>query len=146
MKTEIRPIFEFFVDRTPASFIEEKSFSLAWHYRKADTELGPMRAIELKETLFSLTANLNLVILEGNKVIEVKNGGVNKGRAALFWTSNRTWDFIMAIGDDWTDEDLFESIPKGGYSIKVGLGITKARYYLHNHIEVREFLQSLENK
>ncbi len=145
-KTEIRPIFEFFVDRTPASFIEEKSFSLAWHYRKADTELGPMRAIELKETLLGLTANLNLVILEGNKVIEVKNGGVNKGRAALFWTSNRTWDFIMAVGDDWTDEDLFEAIPKGGYSIKVGLGITKAKYYLHNHIEVREFLRSLGNK
>jgi trehalose 6-phosphate synthase/phosphatase len=145
-KSEIRPIFEFFVDRTPASFIEEKSFSLAWHYRKADTELGPLRAIELKETLLGLTANLNLVILEGNKVIEVKNGGVNKGRATLFWTSNRTWDFIMAIGDDWTDEDLFEAIPKGGYSIKVGLGITKAKYYLHNHIEVREFLRSLGNK
>ncbi len=145
-KTEIKPIFEFFVDRTPASFIEEKSFSLAWHYRKADTELGPMRAIELKETLLDLTANLNLVILEGNKVIEVKHGGVNKGRAAHFWIADRMWDFIMAIGDDWTDEDLFEAIPENGYSIKVGLGVTKAKYYLLNYIEVREFLKSLGNQ
>ena len=142
-KKDIRPIVEKFVDRTPGSFIEEKSFSLAWHYRKVDPGLGPLRANEMKDTLHGMTTNLNLVILEGNNVIEIKNGGINKGRAATYWTTAHASDFILAIGDDWTDEDLFEALPDSAYTIKVGLGITKARYYLTSHHEVRELLHHL---
>src|SRR5690606_4090026 len=43
----IRPVLETFADRTPGTFIEEKKYSLAWHYRKADPELAQIRAIEL---------------------------------------------------------------------------------------------------
>ncbi|MBN1781090.1 bifunctional alpha,alpha-trehalose-phosphate synthase (UDP-forming)/trehalose-phosphatase [bacterium] len=142
-KDEIRPVMERFVDRTPGSFIEEKSFSLVWHYRKADPELGLIRASELKDTLLGLTANLNLVVSEGSKVLEVKHGGVNKGRASQFWTMEKKWDFIMAIGDDWTDEDLFEAMPEHAFSIKVGVGLSKARFYVLGHQRVRELLMQL---
>jgi len=142
-KGDVQPILEVFVDRTPGSFIEEKEFSLVWHYRRSDLELGSARATELKNNLLHFTANLNLDILEGNKVIEVKNSGINKGRAALCWISKKDWDFILGVGDDWTDEDLFHVLPKSAHSIKVGLGPSKAKYSLVSVGEVRSLLKEI---
>lgn len=43
-KRELRPVLEVYVARTAGSFIEEKDYSLVWHYRRADAELGLVRA------------------------------------------------------------------------------------------------------
>jgi trehalose 6-phosphate synthase/phosphatase len=142
-KEKMRPILEWYEDRTPGSFIEEKDFSLVWHYRKSDPELASIRSRELKDELLQLTANLNLGVLEGSKVIEIKSVGINKGRAALHWLSRRNWDFILAIGDDWTDEDLFEVLPQSAYSIKVGLSPSKAKFNLDSVKEVRWLIKEL---
>ena len=90
-----------------------------------------------------LTTNLDIGVLEGSKVIEVKNGAVNKGRAAMVWISREPWDFILAIGDDLTDEDIFAALPESAYSIKVGLGPTKARFNIGSQFEVTELLEEL---
>lgn len=142
-KEEIRPVLESYVDTTPGSFTEEKDFSLVWHYRRTDPELGSVRAREIRDILLNLTANLDLQVLEGSKVIEVKNAGINKGHAALRWISRDEWDFILAIGDDWTDEDIFSVLPEGAYSIKVGLGPSKAKFNLSSVGEVRSMLREL---
>ena len=142
-KEKVRPVLELYVDRTPGSFIEEKEFSLVWHYRKADRRLGDMRARELKNDLVNLVANLNLQVLEGSKVVEVKNAGVNKGRAALRWISGKTWDFILAIGDDLTDEDVFKALPAAAWSIKVGFGASAARFNLGSPSQVSSLLREM---
>lgn len=143
-KELVRPIIEFTIDRTPGSFLEEKRYSLAWHYRKADPDLGTIRSNELKDELLSFVANHNIEILEGNKVVEIKNSGFNKGRAATNLIGDEKYDFIMAIGDDWTDEYLFENLPDSAYTIKVGLrNTTKAHYNIESPAKVRELLQSL---
>jgi len=87
-KESVRQVLELYVDRTPGSFIEEKEFSIVWHYRKANPELGQRRAAELENVLMSLIAGIDLNILRGNKVIEVRMAGVDKGRAALEWLSD----------------------------------------------------------
>ena len=145
-KDEIRPILESYVDRTPGSFIETKEFSLVWHYRQASPGLAELRSRDLVENLVYLTANLDLQVLEGSKVIEVKNAGVHKGRAAQRWLRKEKWDFILAIGDDWTDEDLFKALPESAYSIKVGFASSVARHNLRSHHEVRELLRKLAGK
>jgi trehalose 6-phosphate synthase/phosphatase len=142
-KKEILPILELYVDTTPGSFIEEKEYSLVWHYRKADTELALIRSRELNDELLNIVANLNLGIMEGNKVIEIKNAGINKGRAVLHWLPRKKYDFILAIGDDVTDEDVFTILPEWAYSIKVGLGASRARYYLTGVKDVRSLLKRL---
>ena len=142
-KKEILPILEQYTDRTPGSFIEEKEYSVAWHYRKADPELGSARATELKDALLHLTTNFNLGILEGKKVVEIRNIGINKGRTAIKWISKKRWGFIIAIGDDWTDEDVFAILPKSAYSIKVGLGPSQARFNLDQAMKVRALLKEL---
>ncbi len=142
-KESIRSSLEFYVDRTPGSFIEEKNYSLVWHYRKSDPELGFNRAIELKDEMTSLVSNLNLEILEGNKVIEIKNRGINKGRAALKVLQEHPADKIIAIGDDWTDEFLFSEIPDEAITIKVGMTQTIAGYKVENYEEVRDLLEKM---
>jgi len=129
-KEEIYPLLELYTDRTPGAFIEEKDFSLVWHYRRTEPILGAQRAKDLKDDLLHLTSNLNVGVMEGNKVIEIKNTVVDKGRAALNWLSRHAWDFILAIGDDRTDEDLFAVVPPDAYSIKVGLAPSKAHFNL----------------
>ncbi len=143
-KIRIRPILESYMDRTPGSFIEEKEFSLVWHYRKVNSELALTRARELKDDLLHLTTNLGLNVLEGNKVIEVRNIGVNKGRAVLKWLSKKDWDFVFAAGDDLTDEDIFAVLPKEAYSIKVGLGISQARFNVESIKDLRLLLKRFE--
>lgn len=139
-KNKIYPLLEKYIDRTPGSFVEDKPYSLVWHYRKTDPILGTLRSNELRDDLMYLTSNLRLAILEGNKIVEVKDAAVNKGVAAQRWLSKSHWDFILAIGDDITDEDLFEVLPSTAYSIKVGIGPSKAMFNLFNVHEVLALL------
>ncbi len=142
-KKQIKPILELFVDRTPGSLIEEKEYSLVWHYRRTDPELAKVRVAELKEALFHLVSPLGLGVLEGSKVLEIKNMNINKGRAVLRFLSSDEYDFIFAVGDDWTDEDMFEVLPENAYSVKVRLGLSKAKFYLDSPSEVRELLKGI---
>lgn len=139
-KEIVRPFIEFYVDRTPGSFIEDKNYSLVWHYRNSDSELGQIRSWELKDELMNLVSNHNLEIMDGDKVIEIKNAGINKGRAAMNKIGQDKYDFIFGIGDDWTDEYLFDALPEEAITIKVGAKTTKAKYYLESPQKVRELL------
>ena len=142
-KETIRPVLELYVDRTPGAMIEEKDFSLVWHFRMADAELAKTRIQELKHALVNLTANLEVGVFEGNKIIEIKSHGISKGHIAGIWVAKEKWDFILAAGDDYTDEDMFAAIPAEAYSIKVGYGMSKAKFNAANINEMRLLLEKL---
>ncbi|HWQ95824.1 MAG TPA: bifunctional alpha,alpha-trehalose-phosphate synthase (UDP-forming)/trehalose-phosphatase, partial [Candidatus Methylomirabilis sp.] len=142
-KTKIIPLLRLYVDRVPGSLIEEKNFSIAWHYRKSDPEQGSQQAKELMDTLVNLTANIDVQVMQGKKVVEIRSAGFNKGTAGMYWISKNEYDFILAIGDDFTDEDLFKILPDTAYSIRVGITQSYARFNLHNHIEVIELLKQM---
>jgi trehalose 6-phosphate synthase/phosphatase len=145
-KDSIRPILELYTVRTPGSIVEEKDFSLVWHYRRANPELAAIRIHELKAALLNLTANLGVGVFEGSKILEIKNHGINKGRAAEFWLINQKWDFIFAAGDDYTDEEMFACLPDTAYSIKVGASISKARFSVDNVSDLGLILEELLSK
>jgi trehalose 6-phosphate synthase/phosphatase len=142
-KREIRPILQMYADRVLGSFIEEKEFSIAWHYRKAETEYGESLARELARLLTSMTASFDVEVLHGKKVIEVKSAGVNKGRVALRLLSSRSFQFILAMGDDFTDESMFRALPKWAYTIKVGVEPSFARLNLSSQSDVVPLLREL---
>lgn len=142
-KGKILPLLELYVDRTPGSLIENKELSLVWHYRKVDPELAAIRSRELKAALIHLTSNLNVGVFEGNKIIEVKNIKITKGHATSNWLNKKKWDFIFAIGDDFTDEDIFKVVPENAYSIKVGIEPSQAKYNVESYKEVRMLLKEL---
>ncbi|MDT0643258.1 bifunctional alpha,alpha-trehalose-phosphate synthase (UDP-forming)/trehalose-phosphatase [Zunongwangia sp. F363] len=142
----VRPVIENFVDRTPGTFIEEKNYSLAWHFRKADPQLGERRANELSNVLKELISNRGLSVLEGNKVLEIKSSGVNKGKSASKKIGGRDFDFIFALGDDWTDEYMFKELPEKAITVKVGIKQTSARYYVEDTKKVRNLLRAFAGK
>jgi trehalose 6-phosphate synthase/phosphatase len=145
-KPRIRPILEMYADRLPGAFVEEKEFSVVWHYRGVDPELASLRVKELKDDLMNFTANMDVQILQGSKVVEVRCAGVNKGTAGMYFISKNNFDFTLAIGDDYTDEDLFKVVPAAAYSIKVGMTQSYARFNLHSYIEAINLLEQLAGK
>jgi len=143
---KILPIIEFYMDRTPRSFIQQKEFSIVWNYKKVNKKLADIRSIELKNTLknMALATNMNLNILQGPKFIEIKQAGINKVRAFSFLLDEKNWDFILTAGDDITDESLFEVLPNYSYSIKVGLTPTEAKWYIDSSEKLIRLLKKFK--
>jgi trehalose 6-phosphate synthase/phosphatase len=142
-KSDIRLILELYVDRTPGSFIEEKDYSLVWHYRKVETGLGDLRARELVSHLNFLATNSNLQVLDGQMAVEVKAQEINKGKAASYWLGKYPHKFVLAIGDDWGDEEVFKAMPREAYTVKIGNGNSVAKYHLDTCQEARWMLSKL---
>lgn len=139
-RDSLLPILRLYVDQVAGSLLEEKDFSIAWHYRRCDPELGAQRAKELIDEVTQFTANLEVQVLEGKKVVEIRNSGVNKGLAAAKLVGDVQPDFVLAIGDDQTDEDLFRALPPSAFTVRVGMPFSRARYSLNDYREVRSLL------
>jgi len=149
-KERVRPIMEHFVSTTRGSFIEEKTASLAWHYRLAEADFtreadfGEHQARELRLLLREMLSNAPVEVLAGNKVVEVRPQGVNKGMVVpVLVASMPEGTAILAVGDDRTDEDLFAALPDEAISVHVGEAPSLARYRVAGPGEVRALLRSL---
>lgn len=142
-KPGIIAILERYMDRLPGAFLEEKEFSVVWHYRGAHPGQGEALAEELFDHLMTFTANIDLQVIRGKKVIEVRNAGIHKGIAGQHWLAKGRYDFILAVGDDWTDEDLFAVLPDSAFTIRVGLVNSRARFNLNDTADVLALLESL---
>ncbi|MBI2484041.1 bifunctional alpha,alpha-trehalose-phosphate synthase (UDP-forming)/trehalose-phosphatase [Candidatus Uhrbacteria bacterium] len=142
-KEHLVPLLEMYTNRLPGSFVETKDYSLAWHYRNADAELGVRRAKELTDDLVNYIANQDIQVLQGKKVIELRIKGATKGMAARHWIGRGTYDFILAAGDDETDEDLFTALPNHAYSFKIGKNPTAAKYLLASPKELRRIVLAM---
>jgi len=142
-KEEIRPMLDAYVIRCPGAQVEEKQNTISWHYRNAHGDLGFLRSRELLNNLSHLTGNSPLQVIDGNKVLEVRLTGMDKGMTALKVVNKLSPDFTLCIGDDTTDEDMFTALEAKAYTIKVGKGPTAARYNLAGQEEVLPFLQEI---
>jgi trehalose 6-phosphate synthase/phosphatase len=142
-KRKLFPILEMYADRVSGAFVEEKEFSLVWHYRMAEPDQGRSVARELTDHLLIFTASIGLQVLTGNKAIEIRGAGINKGTAVQRWLAKTDFDFVLAIGDDLTDEDMFAVLPQWAYSFHVGATQTGARFRLRDPTEVLQCLGEL---
>ena len=142
-KQTIRPILEMYEDRTPGSSIEEKDFALIWHFDRSNPELAGLRTQEMRDAIMNLTENLSVGVFEGDRTLEIKNIGIGKSMAVEQWLKKENWDFVLAAGDDYTDEDLFAALPETAYSVKIGYDISEAKFNLHSVSELRTLLKEL---
>lgn len=136
-------ILKTFINKTPHSHLEIKDTSLAWHYRESDSWLGTLRAQQLANALVPICIRCNLQILQGDKVVEIKSSDHNKGSIVNRLLRNEHYDFILAMGDDTTDEDMFQALPENAFTIKVGNVSEAARYDISRQSEVLRFLHSI---
>ena len=143
-KGVVRPVLEAFVSRVPGAQVEEKSASLAWHYRQAEPGLGTRQARELRLHLGEVFAHGPLEVLPGDKVVEVRARGVNKGRVVALATEGlEPGTQVVALGDDRTDEDLFAALPEDAIAIHAGGKDSRARYRVDGPGAVRQLLTAL---
>ena len=142
-KEEIRRIMQLFVIRCAGSFIEEKTNTIAWHYRNTQTGLGFSRSRELLNTLSQLIQNTTLQVIDGNKVVEVRIAGFDKGAASLKIINEVDPDFVLCMGDDTTDEDMFKALEGEAYTIKVTNGASAAQYTILSQQQVLPLLNQI---
>jgi trehalose 6-phosphate synthase/phosphatase len=143
-KERVRPLLEQFAASAPGSLVEDKEYALAWHYRLVDAEFGTWLANELVSTLENLLAGTELAVIHGNKVVEVRYAWANKGEVAAHLAAGyRRKSFVLAIGDDRTDEDLFGRLPRSAWTIRVGTGSTSARFRVAGPRDVKRLLRRL---
>jgi len=136
-------ILETFVNKTPNSVLEIKETALVWHYRRVDAWLASLREQQLINLLIEPCSRMNLQIMRGNKIVEIKPPVFSKGSEARRLIKQDRYDFILAIGDDVTDEDTFRALPKRSYTIKIGNVSDNARYYMITQSETLPFLSLL---
>lgn len=144
-KSSIFPILSQAASDCPKSFVEEKKFSLAWHYRNTDSLEGYAHSRKLVRILEKLILSYNLKILDGNKVVEILTKEIGKGKAAEKLIEKDNYDFILSIGDDTTDEEMFEYFLhfSDAFTVKVGNGDSFARYHLTGIEDVESLLKQL---
>ncbi len=141
-KAVLQPVLRKYADLTPGALVEVKPHSLVWHYRGATPFYAQKYAVILKRVLRPSLKTYGLELVQGNKILEIKNPRINKGAVAQSWLK-RDYGFVLAIGDDVTDEDLFKALPVSAYSIKVGRGRTIAHHRLASSKDVIHLLRKL---
>lgn len=138
-------IISYYAQRVPQSVIESKNFGIAWHYRRSPAVLAKLKALELSEALERKLSGIPARLVHGNKVVEACAIEAHKGNF-LHWFLERYKDqpFAIVAGDDLTDEDMFEVAQKREMiSIKVGLGMSGAKYRLPKQTDVQQLLLAL---
>lgn len=130
-KNKVKAIIEETVNRCPGSLMEEKNYTLAWHYRRVDKDTAQLRLQQLIEELTLLTHRHKLEILHNKKVIEIRPRGIDKGTVTTKLLADNDYDFVLAMGDDMTDENMFTALADiKAYTIKIGQGATSAKHRL----------------
>ncbi len=107
-KKSVLPLFDEATLLCLHSYVEEKRYSLTWHYRTADPESGLVNSRRLICLLNNIIPVLGLKLLDGNKVVEVMKAEVGKGHAVKRLVDGMSYDFILSVGDDATDEEMFD--------------------------------------
>ena len=141
-KELLLPALEKYVRLAPGARIEIKPHSLVWHYRATTPYYAQKYTVIIKRALKPFLKTHGLELVQGNKVLEIKNPRISKANAAQPWLE-RDYPFVLAIGDDITDESLFTHLPSSSYSIKVGRGRTAARFRLASSKEIVSLLRKL---
>ncbi|XP_074290127.1 putative alpha,alpha-trehalose-phosphate synthase [UDP-forming] 7 [Silene latifolia] len=153
------PVMKLYTEATDGSYIETKESALVWHHRDADPGFGSCQAKEMLDHLESVLANEPVSVKSGQYIVEVKPQGVSKGLVAekifnRMEEIGKQADFVLCVGDDRSDEDMFEFI--GGainngilssntsvFACTVGQKPSKAKYYLDDTLEVMNMLDAL---
>ncbi|KAJ5767950.1 Trehalose-phosphatase [Penicillium manginii] len=157
---EVVDVFQHYTERTQGAFIERKRVALTWHYRRADPEYGAFQARECRKALEDTVAKRwDVEVMAGKANLEVRPTFVNKGFIATRLVNEygpepgKAPEFVLCLGDDFTDEDMFRALKKSGlpqdhvYSVTVGASSkqTDASWHLLEPADVISTIQLLNS-
>jgi|SRR5581483_3600420 len=142
-KQAVRPTIKQLIALVPGSFMEEKEFSLVWHYRDIDDGVAKLAVQEVQDQINTVVSRFKLTLTPATKSLEFAIPGMDKSKAAERWLSRYKWDFILVAGDDTGDEVLFNAMPEDVFTIKIGPGKSAARYRLPSPTAFAALLRQL---
>ena len=135
------PVLKSRLSRRQGVVIEDKGFSVAVHYRQARKRNSTRRAV------LSAARSFKDVRLVGGKLVVnfLVPDAPHKGLALERERSHFACDTVIYVGDDETDEDVFQLDRPGQLlSVRVGRKRTSAAsYYIRNQMEIDRLLESL---
>lgn len=140
----VEELMEHYTEQCPHSFIEHKEFARAWHFRESAPFHANRKAQQLELDLLTCIKDLPLKVLRGHKVIEVRGKLIGKG-LAITNLVKENYDLILCIGDDETDEEMFQVLRglPNTRNFKVGDGASFADYRLFTPYQVHSLLASM---
>ena len=141
-KKQVMPVLQQYASRTPGVKIEEKDFAVVWHYRQVSPDLAYVRNEDLKRELRDILPS-EVDVFEGQKILEIKPKSMHKGALVTEMLTTKMWDFILVIGDDYTDEDMFDVVPERAYTVHVGRDKTEARFQVDGVPDVIDLIDNL---
>mmetsp|Transcript_48722 Transcript_48722/g.95546 ORF Transcript_48722/g.95546 Transcript_48722/m.95546 type:complete len:929 (+) Transcript_48722:78-2864(+) len=125
-KAVAREVMDSYTNHTDGSWVEDKELAIVWHYENADPEFGLVQALELEKYLTQvLPEQVNVVVYDYSRIVEVKPEGVSKASTAIKILQRTlpppsaakskhakahkiATPFLLALGDDRSDEDMFK--------------------------------------
>lgn len=141
-----RPLIAELARRLPGVHVEDKGRAVAVHYRAV-----PEAGAEVERAVEEMAAGTSgtLTTQRGKMVIELKPADAGKGQAVVRFMSHPPFAGLspIAIGDDITDEEMFEVVNSlGGLTVRVGTADrpTAAQRYIESPDAVRDWLASIE--
>lgn len=107
-RAQVKPILEYFTERTPGAYLEMKNKIVTWHFRNADQLFGSWQANEMQLLLAESTANMPLEVVSTKSYIEIRPVGMSR-TAVVQRIMNELpdVDFVFAMGSDTADEEAF---------------------------------------
>ena len=147
VKPSIESLLGLYCRAISGSYIEEKEYSLVWHFQRAkDASLADSQAQVLRELLKQHLADTPYAPYGGKKVIDIHPVLVNKGMAVEWLLEKRGFDpqqdLLITMGDDVTDEDMYAVQKELNISIHVGQQNMRSRYHVGSQIELGKFLEA----
>ncbi|CAG7909301.1 unnamed protein product [Brassica rapa] len=151
----VEPVIKQYTESTDGSSTEVKDSALVWQYRDADLGFDSLQAKEMLEHLESVLANEHVAVKSGHYIVEgVSKGYVSEKIFSSMSEEGKPVDFVLCIGDDRSDENMFEAIVNAMsknllcgdtlvFACTVGQKPSNAKYYLDDTMEVRSMLESL---
>ncbi|EGB06005.1 hypothetical protein AURANDRAFT_29889, partial [Aureococcus anophagefferens] len=162
-------LMDMFAQRTQGTYVETHESCLVWQYRDADPDYGEMQAAELEAQLrVVLTPFASQVsVLRGENpsrggYVEARPAGMDKGALLqrvlrALDAAGRPADFALVVGDDASDEPMFDALhrwlaPAGqaparfkgrAFSVCMGKKPSGAESYVDTHDNLVELLQAL---
>jgi trehalose 6-phosphate synthase/phosphatase len=143
-KKQVGELLRAFSLKYPGTFIETKENSVVFHFRTSEKSFENRERKIFRELFTALQRkHPGIELLEGNHILEVKPAGYNKGTAAEKIIRSGKFDFILAAGDDFTDENLFSGLPEGAFTIKIGMSESSALFRTADQGEFIRFMRQL---
>jgi trehalose 6-phosphate synthase/phosphatase len=143
-KAPVHTIMDRYTRAAKGTWTEEKGNAFAWHCRAvSNAQKAQQLQNALAAELAPLAKRFRLRILNGNRVVDAYPLSFSKGTAAKHWLKAGPYDFVLAAGDDLTDEELFKAMPPSAYTLKIGSGQTGAQHRLPSHTAMIRLLQKL---